>query len=191
MGGDDKSAVILDGLPFGGVGSRDGGKLLRLDGGASTEIVASGLESFFPAVEMHGVELGEGEVFDEQVHALGLVDKGLAVGGEVDDVLLGDFPDGTIEVFDRVGNALDVLNGAVTEFDKVLHVGVPQTKVGQVLHEVFVDDDEFDSDGLSFKDIGSEWFDGFDIAHNLTGRGGRHERDQQRVAHSKRLDVRA
>jgi hypothetical protein len=86
-------------------------ELNGIDGRASSQVVHSRLETFLPSVEVHRGQLTHRRVGQVDVERLGLVDEGTSVGGEVDDGLLADLPDGLVDRFELGRDAGNVLNG--------------------------------------------------------------------------------
>jgi hypothetical protein len=86
-------------------------KLNGVDGRSSSQVVHSRLETLLPSVEVHRGQLTHRRVGQVDVERLGLVDEGTSVGGEVDDGLLADLPDGLVDRLQLGRDAGNVLNG--------------------------------------------------------------------------------
>lgn len=86
-------------------------KLNGVDGRSSSQVVHSRLETLLPSVKVHRGQLTHRRVGQVDVERLGLVDEGTSVGGEVDDGLLADLPDGLVDRLELGRDAGNVLNG--------------------------------------------------------------------------------
>lgn len=87
------------------------------------------------------------------VERLTLADEGTTVGSEVDDLLLGDFPDGLVNGLGVGGDVGDVLDGAIVRDDQVLHVVIPETEVDELSEEPWANNLEFTSEDTTSVDV--------------------------------------
>lgn len=147
-------------------------------GGHGTQVVHSGLETHLPAGEVHTGELAHGRLLQVDVEGLRLIDVGTAVGGHLQNVALGDLPDGLVQGLDVGGNVGDVLDGATIGDDAVLHVVGPQAEVDEVLQEPRVNDLELTSQDTAGVDVRGVGLEALVEAQNLTSTGSRHRSDQ-------------
>jgi hypothetical protein len=79
-----------------------------------------------------------------------------AIGGEVDDGLLRDLPDGLVDALEVVGDAGDVLNRSVVSDEGVLHGIVPKTTVDEIAKKPWVDDLELSGEDTASVDVAVE-----------------------------------
>ena len=77
------------------------------------QVVHPGLQALLPGIKMHGGELGEGGIFHKEIERLRLADVGRAIGSHIDERLLLDLPDCFVELFERFGNLLNVLDRSI------------------------------------------------------------------------------
>lgn len=79
------------------------------------------------------------------VETLTLANERSTISGEVDHLLLADFPDGLVDRLDIIGDTWNILDGAVVSDDHVLHVIVPESEVDEFAEEPGTNDLEFTS----------------------------------------------
>ena len=102
---------------------------------------------------MHTGELAERRRLEMDIERLGLADVGTTIGSEVKDLLLGDLPDGLVDGFDVIGDAGNILDGAVVRDNHVLHLVIPQTEIDELAQEPWADDLEFSSENTAGVDV--------------------------------------
>lgn len=91
---------------------------------------------------MHTGELTERRRLEVNVQRPRLANVGSAVGGEVEDLFLGDLSDGLVDCFDVIWDAGDILNRSVVRNDHVLHL-IPKVEVDEFAKEPAADHLEF------------------------------------------------
>lgn len=121
-------AEVLRSLESGRINS----KLDGIGGRSGSKVVATSLETSLPSIEVHGSELRERGVGEMDVKGLGLVNESSSVSCKVDDSLLRNLPDSSINLFEIIRDVGDGLNGTASGNDKLLHVIVPKIKVDKV-----------------------------------------------------------
>lgn len=87
------------------------------------------------------------------VKTLTLANERSTISGEVDHLLLADFPDGLVDRLNIIGNTWNILNGTVVSDDHVLHVIVPESEVDEFAEEPGTNDLEFTSKDAAGIDI--------------------------------------
>lgn len=107
-------------------------KLDGVGGRTGSKVIATSLEASLPSIEVHGSELRERGVGEMDVKGLGLVNESSSVSRKVDDSLLRNLPDCSINLLEIIGDVGDGLNGTAGGNDKLLHVVVPKVKVDEV-----------------------------------------------------------
>ena len=71
------------------------------------------LESLLPSVEVKVHDLLERRTGEENVQGLTLVDERSSGSSQVNDMLLRNFPDGSVEFLEIIWDFLDTLNGSI------------------------------------------------------------------------------
>jgi hypothetical protein len=192
-------------------------KLNGVDGRSSSQVVHSRLETLLPSVEVHRGQLTHRRVGQVDVERLGLVDEGTSVGGEVDDGLLADLPDGLVDRLQLGRDAGNVLNGTAMgdaaergrtrresatqtreeqitlrhrNSHPVLHVIVPQPHVDEIPQQPGTNDLELSSQDPSGVNVARVRLETLVPSQDLRRRRGRHGRDQERVSETVLGDIR-
>lgn len=80
-----------------------------LRGRPCAEVIHAGLEAQLPGVEVHRRDLAVVRLGDVHIQRLALVDEGRAVGGQLQDHLLRDFPHRLVQRLDVVRNPIEIL----------------------------------------------------------------------------------
>lgn len=118
------------------LGSLESGRInSKLDGvgrRTGSKVIATSLETSLPSIEVHGSELRERGVGEMDVKGLGLINESSTISCKVDDSLLRDLPDCSINFLEIIGDIGNGLNGTAGGNDKLLHVVVPKVKVDEV-----------------------------------------------------------
>ena len=92
---------------------------------------------------MHGGKLAHVGRLHKEVEGLALVNEHTAVGGHVDDIAHGHFPNGFVEFLDVVGNAFNALDRSVVRHDGIFHVFIPKAQLHQIHQQVLVHYNKF------------------------------------------------
>jgi len=79
------------------------------------------------------------------VQTLALANVCATIRGEVDDLLLRDFPNGLVNGLDIVWDVWNLLNRATMGNDQVLHLIVPELEVNELAEQPRADDLELAS----------------------------------------------
>lgn len=87
------------------------------------------------------------------IQGLTLADESTTVGGEVEDFLLTDLPDGFIDRLDVVRDTGDALDRTIVSNDNVLHLVTPETAFNEVLKQPGTDDLEFSGQDTTSVDV--------------------------------------
>lgn len=173
MGGHDSALVFFD---FDGgfldVGSLEGAE------------VVGGFEAFVPGAAIHVAEDFEVRGGEEEVDRLRLVDPLLATRGGVHDVLVVDAEDSFVFVFDRLRDAIDVLEFAIEVFQLIDHFRAPEIGFLEVADEFGVEDGEIAGEVGFDVEVFVVRLDARGGAHDVGDRRGRGDGENVGVAHA-------
>ena len=128
---------------------------------------------------MHGGDLCEGWILQVDVQGLALVDERSSADGQVDQLLLRQFPDCPEELSGLFRDLLDALDGAVLGQDLVSDLAVPEVlksdkrayHAHQDLNQMLVDADELSTQDSSGVQVGGDGLEGLGVAQDLRGAG--------------------
>ena len=110
---------------------------------------------------------------------MALVYECTAIGGQVDNFLLTDLPDGLVNGFDISRNVWNVLDGAAVGNDHVFHVIIPKTKRHELFHQPRVGNLEFSCQDATRIDVARVRFKALVEAEDLARASSRHGSDEQ------------
>lgn len=127
---------------------------------------------------MHSGHLLENRVCQVQVKTLRLADVGSSANGQVNQLLLRNFPDSLVDLLNPVGDILDVLYTTIVCNDLVLDDRCPESNLRQVPHQVSVHADELTGEHTPRVNVRRERFEAFVVAQDLRSAGGWHGRHQ-------------
>mmetsp|Transcript_43526 Transcript_43526/g.93229 ORF Transcript_43526/g.93229 Transcript_43526/m.93229 type:complete len:535 (+) Transcript_43526:75-1679(+) len=159
-----------------------------IDSCLGSQVVHACLQSFGPAVEVHGGQLGMSHVRHVDVQRLRLIDVDATVSSHVDDHALLDLPDRLVELL-QVLRHLHVLNAAVVGDQLRSKVLSPQVASDQVTQQVLVDLDELAGQDSPDVQVLSVGFEGLVVAQDLSSAGSGHRGQQKRVAETVLSDL--
>lgn len=77
-------------------------------------------------------QLANTGVSDMDIQTLALANVCTTIRGEVNDLLLRDFPDSLVDCFDIVGDIWNLLDRATVGNDHILHLIVPELEVNKL-----------------------------------------------------------
>lgn len=132
------------------------GELNGLGSRASPKVVHSGLQPLLPSIEVHAGQLAHRWGSEVHIQTLALANERATVGSEVQNLLLGDFPDSLVDSFDVVGNVGNGLYRPIVGDNHVLHIIVPQTEIDEVAEQPGADNLEFSSEHTTSVDVAKE-----------------------------------
>lgn len=116
------------------------GELNGLGRRSCSEVVRPGFQAILPSVEVHARQLPESTCRKVNVETLTLANESAAVSCKVQNLILANLPDRLVDRLDIVGNARDILDGAVVGDDHVLHGVVPVLDINELAKKPGADD---------------------------------------------------
>lgn len=164
-------------------------ELNRGSGSLRSQVVHARLQTELPAGKVHAGDLAHGRVLHMDVERLGLINEGTSVGGHLDDLALGNLPNGLVESLDLSRDVGDILDGTVLGNDSVLHGIRPQAHVDEILEQPGVNNLELASKDTALVDVGGVRLEALVVTQDLRSAGSGHRGKQQTVANTMLLDL--